>query len=146
MNGIRFTLPWAPSLNHAYPTVTDKKGKTRRVKSKALLAYREACGTHVLASSIPRFQFMNGERVAIWIFCRPPSDRAFDLDNRVKAVLDVLQYCGVIGNDGQVDEIHVERGRIDAPRGHLIVQVALRAEPEATPPPDPGRVVHNLEP
>lgn len=140
---LRFTLPWAPSLNHAYPSVTDKAGKTRRVKSKALLAYREACGTHVLASSIPRFQFLNGERLAIWIFCRPPTSRPFDLDNRIKAVLDVLQYCGVIGNDGQVDEIHVERGALDEPRGHLIVQVANRVQ---TNQPDPARVVHNLEP
>lgn len=142
MNGIRFTLPWAPSLNHAYPSVTDKKGKTRRVKSKSLLAYREACGTHVLASSIPRFQYLNGERLAVWIFCRPPTSRAFDLDNRVKAVLDVLQWCGVISNDGQVDELHIERGAVDEPRGHLIVQVENRVQPSV----QPERVVHNLEP
>jgi Holliday junction resolvase RusA-like endonuclease len=141
VSGLRFSLPWPPSLNHAYPTATARAGKTKRVKSKALLAYREQCGKLVLADAIPRFTFHNGQRLAVWIYCRPPRLQAFDLDNRLKAVLDVLQYCGVIENDAQVDELHVERGSPDPSGGHIMVQVTDRHQPEEVES-DPARIVH----
>lgn len=140
MSGLRFTLPWAPSLNHSYPSTTDKAGKSRRVKSKALLAYREQCGKAVLAG-IPRFSFQNGERLAVWIFYRAPKAISYDIDNRCKAVLDALQYCGVIENDAQVDELHQERGAVDPTGGSIIVQVSNRFQAEEVSD-DPARTVH----
>lgn len=141
MSGLRFTLPWPPTLNHSYPSTTDKRGKTKRVKSKALLAYREQCAKHVLADAIPRFNFQNGERLAVWIFYRAPRAISYDIDNRAKAVLDVLQYCGVIENDAQVDELHQERGSPDATGGSILVQVQNRNQPPEVES-DAARIVH----
>lgn len=122
---LRFTLPFPPSLNHAY---RDKTGGKGRVKSKALLAYREQCGKLVM-TGIPRFTFHNGQRLKVAMECHAPDLRRYDLDNRIKAVLDSLQYSGVIENDSQVDEISMIRGEVDSNGGYVQIQVEERCLP-----------------
>jgi Holliday junction resolvase RusA-like endonuclease len=100
---LSFDFPWPPTANNLYPTVRGK-----RVSSKAALAYRKACADAVLERHIERFRFV-GCRLRILIGCHAPKPMAYDLDNRIKATLDALQYCGIIENDNQIDEIMVSR-------------------------------------
>ena len=46
----------------------------------------------------------------------PPNARSFDLDNRLKPILDTIQESGVIANDSQVQQLAVYRGQV-IPKG-----------------------------
>ena len=80
---------------------------------------------------------MNGEppmtgRVSVGIALCAPNRRKYDIDNRVKAVLDALQ--GVVFEiDEQVDAIHVVRMPHDVTlgEGHACVAVAEAPEQKA---------------
>lgn len=41
----------------------------------------------------------------------PPNARSFDLDNRLKPILDTIQESGIIVNDSQVQQLAVYRGQ-----------------------------------
>jgi crossover junction endodeoxyribonuclease RusA len=60
--------------------------------------------------------------LCVRICIHPPDRRAFDLDNRLKALLDALAHAGVYEDDGQIDELNIQRGPI-VPGGKAIVEV-----------------------
>lgn len=106
MKALSFEFPWPPTGNNLYPTIRGK----RRVKSKQAIAYRKACADKVLELNIPRFAFV-GARLRVGIWFRAPISMSYDLDNRFKAALDAMQYCGIIENDNQIDIIEGTRGQ-----------------------------------
>lgn len=48
-------------------------------------------------------------RIAIFVALYAPTKRKYDLDNRIKALLDALEHAGVFLNDEQIDFIWVVR-------------------------------------
>jgi crossover junction endodeoxyribonuclease RusA len=56
-------------------------------------------------------------RIRVSMVLWPPDRRKFDIDNRIKSVLDSLQDAGVFDNDEQIDEINVVRGTRVVPKG-----------------------------
>lgn len=91
-------LPWPPSTNRLTRCI-----QNRAISSREARAWRERAST-VLAS-IPHPRGYAGD-VAVRLEIEPYTFRRFDLDNRLKACLDLLQACGVIEDDDQVQELH----------------------------------------
>ena len=52
------------------------------------------------------------DRLGVGIMLDPPTRRAFDVDNRAKAVLDALEHAGVYEDDGQIDSLTLTRGEL----------------------------------
>ncbi len=66
------------------------------------------------------------DRLRIYLELHAPTRRKYDLDNRLKVLLDSLQASGFIVDDEQIDSLHVERGVI-VMGGKTIVRVELLA-------------------
>ena len=100
---IGLTLPFPPSAN-AYI----RHAGHRHYFSKEANAFREAVAEIVAEQKIkaPPGRLM----VTIRLFA--PTRRAYDIDNRVKALLDALQHAGCFPDDEAIDELQVARGPI----------------------------------
>ena len=91
-----------PSVNHMYRTGSRSRYKTfevREYQQYVVNKLREAWkGRKTLTGRIEmRLVFQTNNR------------RRWDIDNRVKALQDCLSIAGVIRDDSQLDELHVER-------------------------------------
>ena len=100
-----FILPWSPSTNnlrggnrfgHSYP----KKGYTD---------WKKTAGDEL--DRLCMIEEPYEGRVSVTVRCYPPTKRPYDVDNRLKAVLDLLEKR-VIVNDDQVDRCIGLRGHI----------------------------------
>jgi len=130
-----FDMPWPPSVNKCCRAVPARRrggGSARGVRvplSRGGRAYRrEACAR--LAAWRRGKRPMAG-RLAVTVELLPPTRRAIDIDNRIKALLDALQHGGVLVDDGQVDRLTVERGPVTAGGGArvLVERVQTGGEP-----------------
>jgi Holliday junction resolvase RusA-like endonuclease len=99
-------LPWPPTSNHAYATITTRAG-ARRVKSAAARNY--ALITQVLTKRVhPTPIFTTSDRIAVTLQLHPPDARRFDIANREKILIDAVSR--VLGfDDSQIDIITIER-------------------------------------
>lgn len=99
---INLTLPFPPSVNHAWGQCGTRKYlkksgvEFRRLVSEAVLEYGKK---------------IDG-RIAVFVALHAPTKRKYDIDNRVKALLDALQIAGVFEDDEQVDMITVIRREV----------------------------------
>lgn len=116
----RIVLPWPPTVNHSSgPTQTGGRYLTPEHK-----AFRNEVALRAVAASSPNF---GNARLAVEIHLTPPDKRKFDLDNRLKAVLDALQLCGVYDDDSQIDDLRVVRGNVIIPgEGSAVVHIQRR--------------------
>lgn len=87
----RASVPMPPSLNNVFLNVPGKG----RVRSKAYRSWAEEAGWMVKAK---RNGLLTGEMNVLIDIC-PPNRRSFDLDNRMKPLLDLLVSCGIIEDD-----------------------------------------------
>jgi Holliday junction resolvase RusA-like endonuclease len=93
-----YVLPFPPTTNH------DKAGGIYLTPETR--AFRRAVADVVRARNA---EPVTG-RLAVSLTLYPsPARRAFDLDNRVKPMLDALQHAGAYPNDEAVDYLHVFR-------------------------------------
>lgn len=76
--------------------------------SKQGMEYRQAVKVAMQAYDFTAFDC----RIEVGVELYPPNKRAFDIDNRIKALLDALQAAGAIADDGLVDRLVVERKTI----------------------------------
>jgi crossover junction endodeoxyribonuclease RusA len=139
------TLPWPPSANHAWRP-TRGGGK---ILSAAYKTFIGDVFDAVYLQRIPRHWTL--DKLVIAVGCRPPNERSFDIDNRVKTLLDAIARGGVIENDKDVETLIVRRAPSDPPHGSVIVRIeevstlapsfeAMFREWFMTDAPAPGRV------
>lgn len=95
------TLPWPPSTN----TIWRRFGR-RIIKSKRYTEF-ETNASAALAELT--YSTLEGD-VEVIIELYPPTRRRFDIDNYIKAVLDVLTQNRVWNDDSQVTVLHVAKG------------------------------------
>jgi crossover junction endodeoxyribonuclease RusA len=97
----RIALPWPPSTNNLFATAGG-----RRVTSKDYALWKREAGWTLLAQRPKKHHGM----VTISVELCKPHSRRFDLDNRLKPVLDLLVEHGVIKDDSDqyVQEVNVK--------------------------------------
>lgn len=103
---VDLTLPWPPSVDALYKPV-----RGRFVLSEAGREYYHQVGQAIL-TEWPRYiarPLAREWRLGVHIFLYPLHYR-YDVDNRIKAILDSLQHAGVYANDKQVRDIHIQEG------------------------------------
>jgi len=111
---VTLTLPWPPSVNSHV-----RVGRGGAYTSKKWRAYLQA-GIMQAAQC----QRLGIARVSVDIDLYPPTRRAFDIDNRIKILLDVIERGGIIDNDNQVDKLRVKRQEKDPPgRAEITVRI-----------------------
>ena len=97
------TLPWPPSINTYWrrgPRSTYLSPKGREFK---------AAVADLVSDMSNRINLDPKARLAVFMGLSAPSRREYDIDNRIKAVLDALQDAGVFEDDEQIDHISVVR-------------------------------------
>ncbi len=105
----RIVLPWPPSLNNMFLNVRGKG----RVRSENYRKWATEAGWLLKSQKPHKFN----EPVRVRVELNPPNARAFDLDNRNKALLDLLVEHGVIHDDSNrwVRGVSVEQVSAGAP-------------------------------
>ena len=110
MKSLTYTLPWPPSVNHYWRRVLIG-GKPRTLLSKEGREFKQTAVGAVLQQRRGPSAPLSG-RLAIAVTLFPPDRRRYDLDNRLKAVLDSLTEARVWEDDRHVKIIHLEEGGI----------------------------------
>ena len=122
---IRLTTPFPPTLNHNVGYC----GK-RRYRDKNYDAFIELVG-YEWRRVRPRIWDAE-RRFAIDIRLFYNSKRRYDVDNRVKPILDALTKAGAWTDDSQVDDVRVVRCGLDKanPRSEIaIIPLDVKEEP-----------------
>ena len=100
---ITMVLDFPPSANTYYRTY-----RGRAVLSEVGRQYK----AHVKTSWVLLGYSQLSGRISIEMQLQAPTKRKYDIDNRIKPLLDALQDAGVFHDDEAVDDIHVMRGPI----------------------------------
>lgn len=87
----RISLPWPPSLNNMFVNVPGKG----RIASENYRRWKKEAGWLLLSQKPQRFT----GPVRVSVELNPPNRRVFDLDNRNKALLDLLVTHQVVPDD-----------------------------------------------
>jgi len=106
-------LPFPPSVNTYY-----RRGAHATYMSKAGREYKQAVAEYIASGDFPK---MGDKRLCVSMVIRPRDKRVFDIDNRIKSVLDSLQDAGLFDDDSQVDELCIYRGSHIVPGGSIKV-------------------------
>lgn len=112
-----FWIPWPPTSN----TMFGLKGHHRFV-SKTYADWKDTAGEHLMQQRPDKFD----EPVCISIRLRAPTKRKWDIDNRVKPILDLLVSHQIIADDNSllVRRIDVRADDYDAPGAHVTIEPA----------------------
>ena len=103
-------------------------GKSCRVLlSKAGREYKtnvkEVVDDYIAKTEFDEVPFPYQGRLMLHIRLHAPTRRMYDLDNRLKAIGDSLQYANLFLDDSQIDSITVRRGEVMKNNGCAIVQI-----------------------
>lgn len=113
-DGIRFELPYPPSINSFYHPwrgrfVMSSKGKNYKKEVWALVQKYK---------NIELFY----SKICLYIAAYPPDHRIRDLDNILKITLDSLK--GILFNDdSNIDDLRILRKEVLSPNGKIIVAI-----------------------
>lgn len=96
-------LPWPPSTNHYWRNVGNAvlisaEGRQYAKDIAVLTAGKQGLG--------------DTSRLSVLIIAYPPDNRRRDLDNLTKSLLDALGKAEAFGDDSQIDELHLIRGKV----------------------------------
>ena len=108
-------LPFPPSVNTYY-----RRGAHSTYMSKAGREYKQAVAEYIASGDFPKF---GDKRLCVSMVIWPRDRRVFDLDNRLKSVLDSIQDAGLFHSDSQVDELCIYRGSHIVPGGSIKVMI-----------------------
>ena len=97
---IQLELPMPPSVNH-YWGIRGKQRFLGKRGKEFRLAVAEACAD-------AEVQAIDG-RLSVHVALFPANRIRFDIDNRIKSLLDALEHAGCFVDDEQIDELHVIR-------------------------------------
>lgn len=103
MRELKVTLPFPPSVNKMY----GRRKNGMNYCLPKIKSYREEVFVR-MCSSI-RF---HGALICIEMKIYPPNLRKWDLDNRIKVVLDALERAEIFINDSQVMRLFIEKGEV----------------------------------
>ncbi len=90
--------------------------------SKQGREYKKAVAEYISESNTPK---LGSARLYLEIVLWPKDKRKFDIDNRIKALLDSLQDAGVFDDDEQIDQINVYRGSGTVSGGQARVMIEV---------------------
>ncbi len=97
------TLPFPPSINHYWR----HRGRAAGVYlSKEALSYREAVKNAITATKPLE------TRLSVSVKLHAPNRRKYDIDNRIKSLLDALTHSGAWIDDELIDHLTIECGAI----------------------------------
>ena len=99
---VDLTLPIPPTVNHYY----GRRGKVSYL-TKGAKAFRHEVAVAAMNAEA-RGAFLQG-KLAVKVIAHLKTTQG-DLDNRLKPLLDALEYADVIKNDRQVDDLRITRG------------------------------------
>lgn len=117
----QITLPWPPSANTYYR----RSGRHIHLSNKGRKFKTDAMAT---LKSLRLDAEQITERLTVRMELHPPNRRKFDIDNRIKPVLDALQRGGLIVDDEQIDDLRIKRGDHDTERrGFVIISLNIAA-------------------
>ena len=119
MSSLIVQLPYPPSVNRIW-----RQGQGQIRLSRHARRYRREACPMVMAEMLVGGHRTLTCRVYVRLDLYPPDRARRDVDNTTKAVLDVLQHAGAVGDDSQVDVLLVVRREIESPDGR--VQLEMR--------------------
>lgn len=117
---MKILMPWPPSTNSIWRNVG-----SRTVLSKSARVYRNRARGELLAQGVANTKLSG--RLAVRVMLYPHDRRPFDVDNKLKALLDALTHSRVWLDDGQVDEITIVRSSERRPGGQAVVTIEDRS-------------------
>lgn len=118
---LSFTLSWPPSTNAVWRPIVTDQGRPRLVRAKRATHWRDHAAVELALQRVLRRGI--AVPIAVRIRAFPPHDhRHHDLDNVLKATLDVLTRFNVVADDRHVCELALERG---APAGDGRLEITL---------------------
>lgn len=121
MTEIILTLPYPPSVNHAYKTVRRKSAGGRPVVIKTADTEAFQWQVRAIVAQQGAHQHLHGRLSVSYTVC-PPDRRKRDIANVEKVLSDALQYAGVFHDDSQIDRLLIERGRV-MPDGCIVARI-----------------------
>ena len=115
-------LPWPPSVNRYYRSISKGKLAGRVLVSQEGRTYRQEVAVMLDRRRLPMIR----DRMRISIEAFPPDRRRRDLDNLLKASLDALVFGvpiaflllfvyvfgGAIEDDSLIDDLRIRRGEV----------------------------------
>jgi len=133
MRELTLILPFPPSVNN-YKTIgkivktkTGKLYQERRNSNETKMFYYECylrC-KRFMPSEQSGSLYGGDKQLGVAITLQPPLKTSYtrwDLDNRLKVLLDALMYCRIIEDDSQIHRLVVEKGAM-IEQGQSIVTI-----------------------
>lgn len=106
--GIELVLPFPPPVNTYYRHPHKGPMAGMHLLSEDARSYRSDVEVAVMAQiKLPLPRLTN--RLEVEIEVSAPDRRHYDIDGRLKALLDSLEHAGVYVDDEQIDRITIER-------------------------------------